>query len=292
MIEHRKLTQWFEEVGRGVRAELLKLDRRAATWILFGVAIAILALIPYLLNWLALSHQSAPSNPARAAQLIQLRHGLYPGGLIGKVSDTVDLTSALALILGVLMIGSEFSWGTFKTLFTQRLGRRSTLAAKLIALELALGVGMVLFFLTGGLCSGIIAALDQQPLNQWPSITDFATAILGGWLLWGFWGLVGVTLALAFRQSALSIGLGMAYGFVIEKILIGLAHSAGGGFLDKLTTALPGQNSTALAASFGTPLPGSPPPSISQTQAILVLLAYAAAALTASLFLISQREIK
>ena len=58
----------------------------------------------------------------------------------GKSGAKVTLTSPAgktvnaASILGVLSVGSEFGWGTWKTLLTQRPGRLTVFGAKLVAL--------------------------------------------------------------------------------------------------------------------------------------------------------------
>jgi ABC-2 type transport system permease protein len=278
-------------VGGGIRAELLKLDRRPAVWILLGIAIALLALLAYLVNWLLISHPVG--NPAPGVSPAQLKRSLYPPMMVATTVSSGELASALSLILGVLVVGSEYGWGTFKTLFTQRPGRLQTVVAKLLALEVALGAGVLLFFLVGGLCSLAIAALDQEPLNRWPPGDTMVGGVLATWLIWSWWALFGTALAFAFRQSALPIGLGLAYRFVIETIVLSLGGAMGGDFIRNVSRALPGPNANALGNSFQVSLPGSPAPQalVGAGQAALVLIVYCVAAVAVGAILVTRRDV-
>jgi ABC-2 type transport system permease protein len=280
-----------------LRAELLKMDRRPAVWILLGVALSVLVLLGYLLQWLVFTHPPQGMNLASGNHIDQ-KQALYPPHVISTAvrlaASTGSLPGALALILGVLVVGSEFGWGTFKTIYTQGPGRIETLTAKLLALEAALGAGVLLYFAAAAVSSLTLAMVDGQPLDQWPAGLVMIQGMLASWLSWSWWCLFGCALAFAFRQSALPIGLGLAYAFVIEVIILSLGGAFGGDFIKSLQRIFPGPNSGALAAAFqdGIPNVSAGPPVASPEQAAVVLVLYCAAAILVCAVLVTRREVK
>ena len=281
---------YLQGLAGALRAELLKLDKRPAVWVLLGIALALLAVFTYLLNWLLFSHPPPGMNlPAGS----EAKRALYPQHMVSTAVSSGSLPSALALILGVLLIGSEYNWGTFKTLFTQRPGRMQTLFAKLLAMEIALGAGALLYFFTAAICSMIVAILDRQPLTMWPGGDTLIEGILASWLTWSWWAMFGAALAVAFRQSALAIGLGLAYSFVVEGLVFNLGGAFGGQFIRDVQKFFPGPNASSLAESFAIGVPGtpSPHPLVGTGQACLVLILYCVAAAVASSVLVANRDV-
>ena len=60
-------------------------------------------------------------------------------------------------MLGVLTVGSEYGWGTLKTLFTQGPGRLRVFAAKLIAVAAVLLVFVLVVYVLAAVASWAIA---------------------------------------------------------------------------------------------------------------------------------------
>src|SRR5918992_4557694 len=113
---------------RTVTAELLVLRKRAATWILLGIwtllGISFAYVVPY-----ALDPEDAPAGVEQ----------FLPESLAGNLLEGFPFFGGVfALMLGVLALGSEYGWGTPKTLFTQRPGRLHVFGAQLLALAVAL----------------------------------------------------------------------------------------------------------------------------------------------------------
>ncbi len=154
-------------------------------------------------------------------------------GLLG-VGSIAGVFSALA---GVLLVTSEFRFGTIRPtfLFTPRRSRviAAKLAASLIAgLVLGLG-GEALGFGIGYAClagRGIPLALDGG------QITLLLLGTLAGIALWGAIG-VGVG-AIVRNQVGTVIGL-LAWGFIVENLLFAFVPSVG-----RLT---PGEAQNALS---------------------------------------------
>ena len=69
-----------------------------------------------------------------------------------------------ALMLGVFAFGSEYGWGTLKTLFTQAPGRLRVFAAKLAALAIVLVPFVLALFAAGAVASYVIAQIEDAPV--------------------------------------------------------------------------------------------------------------------------------
>lgn len=280
-----------------LRAELLKTAKRASPWVLLGIALAILVGLSYALTWLIYTHPPPGTQLPRGASPAQLKQGLYPVGFV-QATLSNGLPGVLALILGVLLVGSEFSWGTLKTLFTQRPGRLETLAAKILALAVAVGVGVVAMFAMAAACSVVLAAIDGNTLGDWPSAATIVKGMLSAWLIWGWWALFGAALSVIFRQAALAIGLGLAYSLVIEGLVFGIVGSLGGSFFENFRKFFPGPNASALQQTFAVTAAGrqaggqaAQGGSIGAPEAAIVLGLYCAAAVVVCGLLLRARDV-
>jgi ABC-type transport system involved in multi-copper enzyme maturation permease subunit len=184
---------------------------------------------------------------------------------------------ALALIIGALATGSEYGWGTLKTVLTQRVGRFSVLGGKLSAIAIAILVLVLVVFGINSLWSWVIAETVGRPA-EWPSVLDLTRGIAAGWLILVVWSLIGALLGTLFRSTSLATGLGLVWALAVENLIRGFAGLLG--FLDAFQRGLPGVNAGSLVASLGAaPLDetgGTPGVTevVSGTQAALVLIAY------------------
>jgi ABC-2 type transport system permease protein len=144
-------------MGASFAAELLKLYKRPAVWVIAAIWLVFVVLLAYALPYALFANlpQPEPSedipvemqsemqaqNEATSEQLISQ---LYPEALVAYVLSNISSTGGtLALILGALVVGSEYGWGTLKTVLSQRPGRLTAFFAKM----LALGAELTLFVL-------------------------------------------------------------------------------------------------------------------------------------------------
>ena len=135
---------------------------------------------------------------------------------------------ALALVLGALVVGGEYGWGTLKTIFTQRPGRLQVMAGQLLgAGHDAGGVGAGIFDRVGAV-RGRHRAAEGEPIN-WPGAGDAARGLASGWLVLMVWCLAGVALAVACRSVAMPIGLGVVWVLGVETLGGGPRAAAGPG---------------------------------------------------------------
>jgi ABC-2 type transport system permease protein len=276
---------------QGIAAELLVVRKRTATWIMLGLWLVLASTFAYIVPYI--SYRNAAGSPSQKPLT-----DLLPAHLLGTMLGGFPFFGgAFALILGVLSLGSEYGWGTLKTLFTQRPSRLRVFGTKLAALGIALIPFVVLVYLIGVLASELIARNEHASTNL-PSAQLFVEALLGGWLILASWTALGVMLAVLSRGTALAIGVGILYGLVIEGLLSALATQTslfepfvkwflrGSGY--SLATGLGA--SVADAADRG---PGSfRGPFVSSTQAVLALMAYVAVLLAISAVALRRRDVE
>ncbi|MGH7764162.1 MAG: hypothetical protein ACREOM_07080, partial [Candidatus Dormibacteraceae bacterium] len=232
-----------------VRAELFKVVRRPATWVTVGLMLAIAVGLEYVLVYLVASH------PPPGAQRVHItlgtaRLGLYPSVLIQKsLANVAGLDGIFALILGVLVQGSEFAWGTVKTSLLQLPSRLSIVFGQLVTIAMfALLMAVGIFALDAVAAYGI-AILDSHAI-AWPSAGDLLKGVAAAWLILYVLAVLGFALATLARQSAMAIGLGLAYVLVIENLVFGLLDNLGDTF-KQIQEWFPIANAGYLQGSFG-----------------------------------------
>jgi ABC-type transport system involved in multi-copper enzyme maturation permease subunit len=275
------------------KAEWRKLRQRPAVWVLGGIMLVALVLFGYVFTWLQTSFPSATFKPEGGLTIAQLKSTLYPINFVKNSLGGVGIIgSILTLILGALAVGSEFGWGTVKTVYTQRPGRLQTLTGQLAVVSLIVGIFAVTFFAIAAIASLVIAIGDGQPIT-WPAAIDIVKGLGATWLIFESWTLFGMALAFLFRQSAMAIGIGLAYVLAIEGILFRLLSGFDASWLNTLEKFFLGQNANALIQSFGqvfTRLSTSAP-LVSAGQAVLVLIAYGVIFVAAASLVVRARDV-
>lgn len=271
---------------RLVNAEILLLGKRASTWILLGIWTALALTFAYVVPYIQYTN-----DPQRGVG------DLLPQSLIGTLlAGFPFFGGVLALMLGVLALGSEYGWGTLKTLFTQGPGRLQVFGAKLIAVAVVLLVFVLVVFALGVLASWAIAANEGAEV-MWPSASLFARGVAGGWLVFAVWAALGIMLAVVTRGTALATGIGILYAFVVEGLLSALAREVG--VLDSLVEFFVRANGYSLVAVLGVSAdevsdagPGSfSGPFVAGGQALLVLAVYLAAFVLSAGWLLRRRDV-
>jgi ABC-2 type transport system permease protein len=272
---------------RIVTAELLLLGKRASTWILLGIWSALALTFAYVVPYVQYTNGDGRASLS----------DLLPESLVGTLMAGFPFFGGvLALMLGVLTIGSEYGWGTLKTLFSQGPGRLRVFGAKLIAVGIALAVFVVVAFALGAVSSLAIAAAEGADVT-WPSARLLVRGLAGGWLIFAAWAALGMLLAVATRGTALATGIGILYAFVVEGLLSALAGEIS--MLDRLVEFFVRANGYSLVAVLGVSAddvgdrgPGSfSGPFVPGGQATLVLAAYTAAFVLVAAWLLRRRDV-
>jgi ABC-2 type transport system permease protein len=190
-----------------VRAELLKVrSTRTTVGLLLGMVALILLFV--LLTGLLSSVESL-SNAENQRQMIGI------GSLAG----------VFAALAGVLLVTSEYRYGTIRPtiLFTPH--RARVLAAKVIAATLA---GIAFGVVGAALGWGIgYAILSGRGITLALSNGDVAQLVLGSLAGIALWGAMGAGLGTILRNQVGGVITLLAWGFVVSPLLFGLVPSVG-----------------------------------------------------------------
>ncbi|MGH3038395.1 MAG: ABC transporter permease [Gaiellaceae bacterium] len=253
-----------------LRAEFLVLRKRASTWILLGIWVILALVFAYVVPYAQFLNGSTQS-PLR---------DVLPESLVGTLMGGFPFFGGvLALMLGVLTFGSEYGWGTLRTLLTQRPGRLHVFGAKLLALAVTLAAFVFVVFALGALAGYVIAVREGADVS-WPSMWLLLRGLAAGWLILAVWAAFGVLLAVLFRGTALAVGVGILYALVIEGLLSALATQVS--LLDPLVELFVRASGYSLVVGLGASAddagdrgPGSfSGPFVGGEQALLVLVSY------------------
>ncbi|MDQ3762292.1 MAG: ABC transporter permease [Actinomycetota bacterium] len=278
-----------------ISAELLKLRKRPATWIIVGVWLAMNLTFGYLIPYLIYRSGSLPG-PDGASAAGQLPADTLPSNLVTNVLNGYPLFGgALVLILGALMTGGEYGFGTLKTLVTQRPRRLEVLGGTLAALAVVMLAFCAASFALSAGASSVIAAVESAP-RAFPPAVELARGLSSGWLILGMWGLLGALAGVAFRSTALAVGLSLVWALVIENLIRGVAALLD--VFDTVQRALPGVNAGSLVAalgatSLGEGTGGTPGVDavVGGTQAVIALACYSAGFVLVAAMLLARRDV-
>ena len=280
------------------RWELFKLAKRPAVWVTIGIILLLGIGLGYVLFYFVYTYAPNTNNSGlpKGMKLSDFKIALYPAAFAKYTLSTWEtLGGVFALILGVLSQGSEYGWGTIKTLYTQRWGRIQMLAGKVAALLLAVLVMVVALFAVDAASSYVVALVDNKS-TTFPPPQDMLKAVAAGWLIFSLWASFGFVLATLFRQSAMAIGLGLAYGIVVEGIVFSILGNLGGSTVKQVESWFPFANTGYLSRSFGAAVP----PELARTlakpiadanHAVLVISLYVIVFLVGSALLVRSRDV-
>jgi ABC-2 type transport system permease protein len=273
----------FTHARHLVSAELFQLRHRVSTWVLLLVWAAMGLFFGYIFLYLV----ETPDSGSRHEELAELLPDQFVAGV---TSGFPFYGGAIALMLGVLSVGSEFGWGTFKTLFTQRPGRGAVFGAKIAALAIVLLPFVLVVFVVGAAASAFIAWREGLD-SSWPGIQSIVEAIAAGWLILAAWAVVGVTLAVVTRGTSLAIGIGIMWALVVEGLLSAFATSIS--WLAWTNDIMLRTNAYSLVQPLGGAGDDDGPgvftgPYVSVTQALALLTAYIVGGLVLSMVLLRR----
>src|SRR5260370_13682907 len=105
-------------------------------------------------------------------------------------------------MLGVLMQGSGYGWGSIKALYGQRSGRLTMLFGKVAALAVVVFVMVIALFGVDAASSTVVALIDGKTL-AYPDGITILKAGLAFFLLFVFFAMVRFVPADPFPRSAL-----------------------------------------------------------------------------------------
>lgn len=271
-------------------AELLKLRKRPATWVIGLIFIFATLFFGYLLFYLFTVNAPEDAGLPQEAREGALQFLLPENFLPNVVGIFAQFGGALALVLGALAMGSEYSWDTFKVSLTQKPGRLGFIAGKILAVGLMLLALTVVILALGAAASYAIAGAEDAAV-EWPSATEIIKGIGAGWLILSTFAAMGIFLATLLRSTALAIGIGLVYLLVLENLFLALTTQSE--TVADIGRRFPAKNSIDLSESFGQFPPGfggAPGQAVDGSTAVITLLIYTAVFLALSVILFKRRD--
>jgi ABC-2 type transport system permease protein len=203
-----------------VRAELLKIRSTRTT---IGLILGMIALILLftLLTGL-LTHPSGLASRENQRELLSL-------------SSLAGVFSALA---GVLLVTSEYRFGTIRPTMLFNPARSHVLGAKVLAGALA-GIAFGILGEAIGWAIGY-AILDARGITVVLSGGDILLLTLGGLAGAALWGAIGAGVGAIIHNQVGAVITLLAWGLVVDNLLFGLAPSVGRFMPDRASDALMG----------------------------------------------------
>ena len=203
---------------RLLRSELYRLVRRWMPWIMLGL-IVVTPFLVYFLIWASVNAQlqavksgTIPAPPGGTAQFDELLRQIAPDRIaqlgIGIVSS---LGSVMLIVFAASHVGTEFGWGTFRTLLAHGASRSGFLVSKTVSLLLYAIVFLIIGSLAAIAASYSVSAVAGIAVGSGLDLGQVAGAAAKS----GYAFLPYMALALAIAVWSKSAGAGIAAGLVV-----------------------------------------------------------------------------
>jgi ABC-type transport system involved in multi-copper enzyme maturation permease subunit len=206
--------------------------------------------------------------------LLQHAHDLESAEDQRQLLGIGSIATLFAALAGILIVTSEYRFGTIRPTFLVAPSWMRIVLAKLIATFV---VGMVIGAIAEAISFGLgYLCLSERGIDYALSGRDELWLVLGTILAVAIWGSIGVAIGVIVRnQVGAIIGI-LAWGFVVENLLFGLLPGVG--------RYVPGEAANALQGSTEDHL-------LSPGLGALVLVAWMAALSGIGLAWTSRRDI-
>jgi ABC-type transport system involved in multi-copper enzyme maturation permease subunit len=246
-VDHARRTDGLEAVLHSTRAELLRLRKWPAVWVTVGAWLTMNAMFGYLFDYLTYSSgNNSFSNEGESSTALLAK--LLPGAIPDVLAQGMPMFGgAIMMVLGAIIAGNGYGWGTWKTVLTQGPSRTSTLAGSLSATTVFVA-GLVLATLVTDYAMSLMIAVAESESTALPALGDVAQAAGVAFLVLEMWAMAGYLLGTVARGPALSVGLGLVWALVVENLLRGVGSSLS--WVDSFTHVLPGTASGSLVGQM------------------------------------------
>jgi ABC-type transport system involved in multi-copper enzyme maturation permease subunit len=220
---------------------LVKLVRRPATWVVFGILSALIVLVFFALG-------ASVGQTEELGEELQVRVLLqFPTAYTMVVGVVLTFGGLLAVAYGAAVIGAEWAWGTIRAVVARGESRVRYTLLTFVAIALVLGVGVLVTFLVGAAAAiaaaelfgvGSDGAMDPDTLASLPEL------LVRTWLGVAQAAAIGFAIAMLFKSQLAGIGAGLALYFA--EIFLALVP-----MLQDALVYFPFSVSTAVVASSG-----------------------------------------
>jgi len=285
-----------------LRAELLIMRKRPAVW-----ALVLVLPVDMLINsygYAYVLYATANSGVSLGVNAPQVLSSLLPdqylmsalNGSFGEFNDVYG--TAVFMLLGALVGGSDWGRNTIRTALLQGPGRWRTAAGQSLALAAVVAASVVLTFVLAAAASEVIALRQTGSLapagGQFPAFGDVAAALAAGLVLGLAYMAIGLSLGVWLRSAGAAIGAVLLWAVVAEpsiEYFAGQLH----GIIVKLYQLLPDASTNALVNLDGTPSyyygASQPQGHVAPPLAFLILGLYAAIFLVIPALVTRRRDI-
>jgi len=280
-------------IGRSTRAEILRLRRWPAVWIIIGAWLLLSLMFGYLFNYLTYKTGSS-TFASEGTTKAQLLGDMLPTGVPEVFVDGMPMFGgALMMVLGAIVAGNGYGWGSWKTIFAVGVRREAGVLGSMVALTGAVLVTMAASLVLDLGLSTLIAATESQSIAM-PAAGALFKALGAGFLVLEMWALLGFFLGTLVRGAALSVGLGLVWSLVVENLLRGVGSLLS--WVNTLTEVLPGTAAGSLVGSIvGVSKGGDGTPGVVDTitggRAAVTVAIYIVLAAAATLALVRRRDV-
>ncbi len=275
-------------VAHSLRAELFRLRSWPAMWTTVGTWFLLAMVFGYVFPYISYTTGNAGFS-TEGESSDALLNGVLPASFPDVlVQGTPLFGGALVLVLGALVAGNGYGWGTWKSVFAQ--GRLRPTIGALLALA---GIVAAMVLVTVALCALVsagIATAESQPVT-WPAADALLESAGTAYLVFMMWGTIGFALGTYARSAALSVGLGLVWTLVVENLLRGVGAALPA--VENVTAFLPGTAAGSLVGAVvggGNGTPGVVEV-ISGPRAVVTVAAYVVASVVATVVLVRRRDV-
>jgi len=193
-------------VTRLVRAELLKIRRRQATYVLFVIELVLTALV-FLAGGRFWTISGLVSFPQAYSTFF--------------FQTIYQLGSLIAIVFAAAYVGADWNWGVLRTIVARGEGRERYLMAKFIALAITLAIALLLMFAAGFVLTFLQSVIYDIPMAS-PLRADGLQDLVV-WIVVGFPVLlqraaIGFAVAAIFRSQLAGAVVGIVL-FLVESVL-------------------------------------------------------------------------
>jgi ABC-2 type transport system permease protein len=200
-----------------LRSEVYRLRRRWMPYVMLA-AIVVAPIAIYILVYVALQAQLAamangtiPSEPGQEVALTQTLRALRPDQVQSfGLSIVGGIANLMLIVFAASQVGTEFNWGTLRTLLAHGASRDGFLAAKLLAIALF----AVLLFAVG-IAAAIAGSFIVSSISR-SDLSGLDLAGLMGLAARGYYGYLPLmALAALLALWSRSAGAGIAGGLIL-----------------------------------------------------------------------------
>lgn len=272
------------------RADVLRLRKWPAVWVTIGAWLALSLMFGYLFPYL--SYTSGDDNFAsEGATTASLLAEMMPANVPSVFVQGMPMFGgALMMVLGAIVAGNGYGWGTWKTVFTQGPSRTATVVGSINALTVFVVATLLTSLALDFGLSLLVAATESQDIVM-PSLGSLGEALGVGFLVLEMWALAGYALGTLARGPALSVGLGLVWALVIESLLRGVGQLLSP--IEAFTTVLPGTAAGSLVGAITGTGEGTPGvlDAVGTTQAGWTVAAYVVVLPLVAVWLVHRRDV-